>query len=204
MKINTLSKFGFLAVTAFFAGSASLMASTISFSGTLPNPNALFEVQFTLSTASNLTLLTSSWAAGNFDPVLWLFDSTGTTQLAKNDDTGVGNNDSTISLPSFAAGTYLAVVTSFDQHWCVANTICNGTVYGNTGWSYNGNFFGRGTGYALSITATAANTPTTNSSEVITNPTEVFATPEPASAGLLIAGGAVLGWLRFRRSRKIA
>jgi Bacterial pre-peptidase C-terminal domain/PEP-CTERM motif len=204
MRINTMSKFGFLAVTAFLAGSASLMASTISFSGTLPNPNALFEVQFTLGTASDLTLQTSSWAAGNFDPVLWLFDSTGATQLAKNDDTSVSNKDSTISLTGFAAGTYLAVVSSFDQHWCVANTVCNGTVYGNTGWSYNGNFFGRGTGYALSIAATAANTPTTNSSGVITNAPQAFATPEPASAGLLIAGGAVLGWLRFRRSRKIA
>jgi hypothetical protein len=116
----------------------------------------------------------------------------------------VGNNDSTILLTSFAAGTYLAVVTSFDQHWCPANLPCNGTTYGNTGWSYNGNFIGRGTGYALSINATAACTPVTNSSGVITNATKAFATPEPASAGLLIAGGAVLGWLRFRRSRKNA
>src|SRR5207237_947508 len=109
MKTTHLPQFALsvLAVMGLVIVLPILSASTLTYSGTLPNPNALFEVQFTLGSQANLTMQTTSVVAGGFDAVLWLFDSTGTTQLAKNDPmTAV---EAVISLPNFSAGTYLLV-----------------------------------------------------------------------------------------------
>jgi hypothetical protein len=209
MKINTLSKFGFLAVTAFFAGSASLMASTISFSGTLPNPNALFEVQFTIGAVSSVSIFTNGTVGTNeIFPVLWLFNSTDTTQLDKNDPPALSNASMTET--NLAAGTYDVILSTFDQHYCQANTNCNSVFYNNTGWSYNGSFFGGSQNFSVTIQSASTFTDNTSSCETNSNgcihasPTQAFATPEPASVGLLLAGGAVLGWFRMRRRNGLA
>jgi len=191
---------------ALVSGSVIASAATLTYSGTLPNPNAIFEVKFTLDTQANLTMQTTSVVGGGFDAVLWLFDSTGTTQLAKNDPPA--NTEAMISEPNFAAGTYLLILSAWDQHYCLANSVCNGVDYGNTGWSYNGlpDFGGRGSNFALTINANEEDTPTENSHAVL-DPTQAVpaAVPEPASAAMLMTAGALLllrrPWLRLRAAR---
>lgn len=185
---------------ALLTGSAFLAGATLSYSGNFPagNPNALFEVNFTMSTTADLTISTSTIAHDGFQGVLWLFNSVG-MQLAK-DDPPV-DTEAMISLPGFSAGTYEVILSAFDQHYCLANTDCNGVVYGNTGWSYNGDFGSDNLNYAFTVN-TSAGTLTENSTELDPSPTRAFPlpTPEPASAALFLTGGALL-CLRLRRQR---
>lgn len=208
MNINTMKRYGLLALTALLAGSGStLMATTITYSGTFPNPNALFEVQFSIAGTSNVSIFTNGAVGTNeIFPVLWLFNSTDTVQLDKNDPPSLQNASMTET--NLAAGIYDVILTTFDQHYCAANTVCNGVVYGNTGWSYNGSFFGGSQNFSLTIQSASSFTDNTSSCEtnssgcVHLNPAQaVVAAPEPATFGLLLAGGAVMGWLRFRRLR---
>jgi hypothetical protein len=201
MRNNALNRFGLLAVAALFAASPSLMASTINYTGALPDQNTLFEVKYTLTTTSTVTISTSGVPTGDFFPVLWLFNSTDTTQLDKNDPAVFLN--ALITEINQGPGTYDVILTTFDQHYCKGNTVCNGVVYGNTGWSYNGNFFGRSPNFNLTIASDAPLMDNAHFSNP--NPTQAFPgtnAPEPGSVGLILAGGAIIGWLRFRRSRK--
>jgi hypothetical protein len=208
MKINTLRRSGLLAVATLLAGSASsLMATTITYSGTFPNPNALFEVQFSIAATSTVSIFTNGTPhTDEIFPVLWLFNSTDTIQLDKNDPPSLQNASMTET--NLAAGIYDVILSASDQHYCKANTVCNGVVYGNTGWSYNGSFFGGSQNF--SVTIQSANTFTdsfgcsdNNAACIHPNPTQAFvANPEPATAGLLLAGGAVMGWFKFRRRRR--
>ena len=207
MKINKINRFGLMAVAALLAGSASsLMATTITYSGTFPNPNALFEVQFSIASTSTVSIFTSGTpGTTEIFPVLWLFNSTDTVQLDKNDPAPLQNASMTET--NLAPGVYDVILSTFDQHYCVANTNCNGIFYSNTGWSYNGSFFGGS--HNFNVTIQSANTfadtfgcSDNNAACIHPNPTQAFVgTPEPASFGLLLSGGAVIGWFKFRRRR---
>jgi len=205
MKIKT---FLYVAALALLANTGSMMATPITFTGSLPNPNALFEVSYTIpvGTTATVTIATSGVPGGDFFPVLWLFNSTDTTQLDKNDPNV--NQDASMTETNQGPGTYDVILTTFDQHYCKANTVCNGVVYGNTGWSYNGSFFGRSTDFTLTISS--AGDPINDSTGCVANPggcinaspNRAYASaPEPATAGMLLAGGAFLGWFKFRRRR---
>ena len=192
-----LSALRLIAILAVASGS---YGATLNYSGNFPNnPNALFEVQFTTSVASNLTIATSSISNNGFQGVLWLFNSSGTTQLTKNDPPV--DVEAMINTPE-PAGTYLLILSAFDQHYCLANSVCNGVVYGNTGWSYNGDFGNDTLAYAFSI-STDQGSLTKNSATFDLSPTQAFpaAVPEPASAALLLIGGASLllrrAWVRL-------
>ncbi len=105
MRNNVLSRFGLLAAAALLAGSTSLTASILNYSGTLPNPNALFEVQFSISTTSTVSIFTNGTVGTNeIFPVLWLFNSTDTVQLDKNDPPSLVN--ALMTETNLAAGLY--------------------------------------------------------------------------------------------------
>src|SRR5437868_5034995 len=74
-----------LILVALFTFSYAADGQTYSYSGKLSSPNQIFQIWFTLPGSSNVTVQTTSWKAGNFDPVVWLFDSNG-SQISKNDD----------------------------------------------------------------------------------------------------------------------
>src|SRR5260370_36887125 len=113
MKTTHLPQLAFrvLAVMALVSGS---LGATLNYSGNFPNnPNALYEVQFTMSAQANLTIATSSISNNGFQAVLWLFNSAGTMQITKNDPPV--DMEAMISQPNFAAGTYLLILSAFDQ-----------------------------------------------------------------------------------------
>jgi len=200
--------------------SCTMTASTINVSGNLPsgNPNALIEIPFTAN-SNDLVIQTDSWGtSGGFDPVLWLFDSAGATQLDKDDDicnganfpAGCGvavNRNAMIPNPgdsrggafSFSSGTsYLLILSAFDQHYCTANTLCEGVVYPNTGWTNGGSFNGLGTNYDIVFNATNAPTfinppPQGQQYSPVTN-YPLAGIPEPGSAGFILIGGVFLIW----------
>ncbi len=132
-------------------------AQTFNYSGSLSSPNQVFELSFTLTAPTNVTIETTSWAAGNFDPVMWLFDSTG-TQVEKDDDACNGqgcspiDRDSLIQITGLAAGTYTAIVSAYDQHYWRAGAAGNPAGVLVSGWSYNGDFANLPPNYAVVFT----------------------------------------------------
>jgi hypothetical protein len=86
--------------------------------GTLPNQDTVLLEAFNLPTLSNLTITTSSYAAGGFEPNLLLFDATGDFITAGNPfgvpdpSTGIVG-DSQLTASDLLAGTYTLAVTDF-------------------------------------------------------------------------------------------
>ena len=142
---------------ALLSGAAQLAGQTFNYSGSLADPNKVFQIVFTLNSPANVTIKTTSWQAGNFDPVVWLFDAD-TNQIQKNDDScnGVGcspiSRDSLIQVQSLAAGTYTVYLSAYDQHFWRAGAAGNPPGVLVTGWSYQGDFAGLPSNYAMTLT----------------------------------------------------
>lgn len=222
------SRTPFRALLAIFAAAMAVQGATISFPGSLPsnNPDALVEITFTTpADVTGFAVFTDSFTSfaspsSGFDPVLWLFDPSMTTQLDKDDDIcngapgGCNNADPAANrnaeIPnagdihggafSFSANTqYSLVLSANDQHYCVANTNCNGVFYSTTGWSNNGNFLGLSPNYDV-VFSYASTAPKIDAGPtLVTNYPLATTVPEPTSAILLLTGGLFLGWRKMRR-----
>ena len=223
------SRTPFKALLTIFAAALAVQGATISLPGSLPagNPNALVEITFTTpADVTGFSVYTDSFTSfaspsSGFDTVLWLFDPSMTTQLDKDDDIcngapgGCNNADPAANgnaeIPnagdiqggafSFSANTqYSLVLSASDQHYCVANTNCNGVFYSTTGWSNNGSFMGLTPNYDI-VFSYASAAPTINTGPtLVTNYPLATTVPEPTSAILLLTGGIFLGWRKRRRA----
>ena len=221
----------FLGVMVLLSGSTALMGSSINCtssgcSGNLetgmpltPNPNALAEVFFTVSNNTSFTVTTTSvdgppGSCGShcgFYPVLWLFD-TSMNQLGKDDPPANTNasltcqSGGTITCPQLPSGltagtSYELVLSSFDQHWCLANGMaCNGVMYSTSGWSNNGSFHGLTDFFSMNLSVGTGALSLT-SATVTANYPVAQAVPEPASLALLLTGGAFLTWRKLAKGR---
>lgn len=152
-------------VNQTYAGS---LPATIT--GTLPNQNTALEEMFTLPSTSNLTVTTTSYATGGFEPNLFLFNSMGNLVAAgipfgaPDPNTGI-IGDMRLTASGLAAGSYTVALTDFllNQSLTATNLSDGFTVNYGSGTTFidsNGNT--RTGNYAFTIAAsTAAPEPTT-------------------------------------------
>ena len=168
------------------AGSAN--AADFSFSGTFAQDNSKALCQFSVTTPGTVTLTSTGYAAGGFDPVLTLYGYSASDDLylniAEADDAGTPDPELSIDL---AAGTYFAYLTQYSNFGPI--------VYGDP-FPFDGEpdfqdgFAGRTGDWALTIGGVDA---------------AFQAVPEPASWALMIVGaGAVGGSLRSRRRAAVS
>ena len=158
--------------TGVFLESAPARAA--SFTGSFTDPNDIFSTSFSANGTETVNFSSSSYAAGNFSPILTLFDSTDT--WANNDISGTGDFNTNLVL---AAGTYRAVLSVFPNYF----DYFIDPQYSPLGFSSLGDFDGRGQNYAFSI----ATVPPT-------------AVPEPSS----LIGIAVAGFTVVKLKRKLS
>lgn len=104
----------------------SAMGAEFDFSGQFSRDNDVMRFDFSLGLPGAVTLFTSSWIGGGFDPILALWDSSGNQVLEQDDGSlggalvsnGVsysyGEFDSYINL-NLAAGNYIATLTQYDN-----------------------------------------------------------------------------------------
>ncbi len=108
---NLLLAVGLLAVSV----TASASVITISEAGTFTDGNDFAIRGFSSALNFNLTVETTSYETGGFDPIITVLDSTG-SRIAFNDDSvevNYGSLDSGIFDLSLIAGTYSVVITQF-------------------------------------------------------------------------------------------
>jgi hypothetical protein len=91
-------------------GALSAPDCTLTQLGLDPDGSFVDIYRVTLASADIVTVGLESAA---FDPFLWVFDETLMTEIATDDDSGVGNDSLIFELP-LAAGSYLVLANSFE------------------------------------------------------------------------------------------
>jgi hypothetical protein len=175
-----------LALTAFAA--PTVWAQSYTFSGAFTQDDNVFQTRLTFDAPSLVTLQTTSYARGGFDPILSLFDSSGLL-IAENDDgfpgtvppdPSTGNAWDADLVIDLNPGTYTIALTQWDNYAAGPN-LSNGFVRAGQGNFTGGPFRDadgnlRNGSYTLSVTA-----------EVIPEP----GTCALAALGLLPLAGAL-------------
>ncbi|OYV01202.1 MAG: hypothetical protein CFE45_05890 [Burkholderiales bacterium PBB5] len=180
------------AAAALTLAAASLSAhadvASLSFSGSLATSFELTTFNLDVASASDLSLWTTSFAAGNFDPVVAIFDRGNGALLSFSDDVdspyaqvdaSQGALDAGIRITALAAGHYLVAVRA-SPPLPAGSSWAEGYMYGSTG----------GAGIDSSAAGWAVRAELTNAAPV----------PEPTPTALLLAGLAVVGLLARRRA----
>jgi PEP-CTERM motif len=98
-----------IAATALIATGAA----AASFSGTFAKDNGKAGFYFLITAPTTVTITSTGYAGGGFDPVLSLYDSTG-FNIDSNDDQATGVSDSQLVSP-LAKGKYLVYLTQYDN-----------------------------------------------------------------------------------------
>ncbi len=122
-----------IALSSIMAAPAPARAGGMSYTGTFLVDNYIQFESFNVTTTSDLTIETWSYAggtnfagtvipAGGFDPIVTLFDSSGNLLGVNDDGVGVATDpvtgkafDSLLTVSGLAPGTYSVALTQFDN-----------------------------------------------------------------------------------------
>ena len=151
--------------------------------GSLPDQSSVLEEAITLSSVTDLTAFTTSYASGGFQPNLFLFNPAGVAIAASSgqkplnaaaDPTTGSTFDAYLFTSSLLPGAYTLALTDFNVNQAVtATSLADGftTDYGNGTTFVDINGVTRSGNYAITIDAAAT-----------------AATPEPSTAPLIALG----------------
>jgi hypothetical protein len=214
---------GYLGVLTFvlvscFATTGAAHAANFSFTGTFSQDDEIQAFSFIVGAPSLVTLITYSYAGGTnanglvipdggFDPILSLFDSSGVL-IDDNDDgsfpdVGIdpttGSDFDTFLQSLLAPGTYLAVITQFDN-FATGPTLADGFDRQGEG-NYTGVDFGPGSGSFFDVDGFQR----TNAWAFdILNVQDAQVVPEPSTWALVSLGVLALISHRWRRQQRRA
>lgn len=213
MAAFTLTFFGAqqLPAVTVTTGSLGTLGASTTATGTLANQGTALEEMFTLSSASKLTIYTTSYGggpnvngttavAGGFMPSLVLYSGSGSyaagevfpSPIGKVDTTTGLNGDAYLTVANLAAGNYILALSDFlVQQSATATNLSDGFINFGGGTTFSdvqGN--PRNGNYTLNFTATSLAPPPT-------------ATPEPSTFFLVIPA-ALAGVVALRRRRSIS
>ena len=203
-----------IAASLMLFSAAPSNAATFSFNGTFSGDADVQLFSFTVGAGANVTLSTTSYAAGGFDPYISLYDSTGALIFqiddgSPNSDPGNGNAyDSFVTFPPgdgslsiLTAGTYTLALTQ-SPNLPFGSVLSDGFFFDPSETNFtaiylcqNGQFCDqngndRGNGWALVIDGVDS-----------AAQAGLAQTPLPAALPLFATGLGVLGFTAYRRRK---
>ncbi|WP_309610187.1 DVUA0089 family protein [Sphingomonas sp.] len=203
--MKTLKIIAALTVATMGLSSAPALATDFSFTGSLPTANTVQLFNFIVGAPSTVTLRTYSYAggmnsagtviaAGGFDPILSLFDSTGLRIGFNDDGAGVPVDpvtgaafDTLLSSP-LGVGSYTVSVSAF-SNFAIGPNLSNGFSGGGSFTDVTQHL--RTNQWAFDVLNVGA-------------ATQVGGVPEPATWAMMLIGfGAAGVSLRYRRRKTV-
>jgi hypothetical protein len=174
-------------------------AAVFSFNGSFTADDNEQFLSFTQGALSPVTLQTSSYAAGGFDPIVAVFDATGVLVAQNDDGIGVPPDPSTgaaldsLLTVSLGAGQYLVSLTEF-ENFALGPTLADGFVESGHG-NFTSALFGCGAPSFCDVTGAARTSEwaLTISGQAVTAAATI---PEPSTVALLIIGLAWFGTVK--------
>jgi hypothetical protein len=207
MKLNSRLACSLGAILLSALSSHQLKADTV-YTGVLANPAAVVQESFSLASAGDISLFTTSYGggknldgtttpAGGFQPNITLYKSDGTyvdsqwatpPASANTDPSTKLTLDSYLAESSLASGTYIVTLTNWNtQQPITATNLSDGFIAGSNNFNdVQGNT--RTGAYALNISTPGA----------------VSATPEPATFWLILPSLAGTAFLMRNRRRSLS
>ncbi len=175
-------------------------ASTTVYSGSFSADNSSYLDYFTTTASQSYTFATTSGAAGNFLPVLTLFNVTTGKPLDFTSDSGFLNGMNDVSLSdTLSSGSYLLALTEYPN--VAAGNLSDGFLFG-TDATATGDYCGgslTGASFVNAETCSSA-TPLGKSYSLSVTSNAVAVTPEPSSFLLMLAPAA--GLIEVARRRR--
>lgn len=163
----------------------------------LPNQDTALVLSFTLSSLSNLTIFTTSYATGGFEPNLMLYNSVGkyittgvtpgSSPVAQKDPSTNQALDAYLTASNLSAGTYSVSLTDFLLNQSLTATNLS------DGFTVN---YGSGTTFADQTGSLR-----TGNYSITVNAVSPAAVPEPATVWLT---GCVLAAVGLRATKRLS
>ena len=141
------------APTLLLTTSSALAASDFDFSGNFTRDDQVLQFAVPVGEASQVTVFTSSWNDGGFDPILAIFDSAGNLVIEQDDGGRTGSASSngvsydydvydTFFEVDLEAGDYTLTIQQYDN-FAAGSTLGEGfTQQGNPNFTFDEDFGG--------------------------------------------------------------
>jgi hypothetical protein len=201
----------FLTGLLCLSSSASAVPTDFDFSGTFTNDNDIVLLNFSIDSTSAVTIFSSSWIAGDsglgFDPILSIWDSSGTLIQQQDDGHNIGQTlsngvlydhgtwDSYFSI-SLGGGNYTASIGQYDN-FANGTSLADGFRYdGNPNFTFDN---GYGTADLFNGVWSATDTRTGDWEFHILNVETATVVPIPATVWLF--GSGLLGLISIARKK---
>jgi hypothetical protein len=143
--MKKLLPFALMGMLAFVTPTKAL---DFDFSGTFTQDNEVALLNFTVGSTSTITIFSSSWQSGGFDPILAIWNSSGNLMAQQDDGGNVGSTlsnsvsynhgtwDSYYSV-TLAAGSYKASIAQYNN-FAVGSNLSSGFIHdGNPNFTFD-------------------------------------------------------------------